>query len=754
MGALEGLRVLDFGQYLAGPLLAMMLADHGADVIRIDPPGGPHWRHPANAILQRGKRSVVLDLKSSADVAQARQLAEGADILIENFRPGVMARLGLGAESLLSQNPRLIYCSLPGFASDDPRARVRAFEGVIGAAAGLYRLPPFLPPSEEHPADVPIFSALPLASSLGAFVASHSVVAALIARRRTGCGQTIEVPLFDSSFWISADRLCLKDGQPRFSAQVPDDMRRLMPVLFSHRCKDGRWVFVSPPVRGIVAFAERFLQPLPPLNPGPDDIAAFTNRMDAVFRSKTAAEWEKLGSVETGTGIAVCQTTEEWLHDRHARESRCVIQLDDPELGPMWQAGYPIALSRTPPYIRAARRLPGSDNEARFDGHGSEDFPNATAVSEALAGFRVIDTTQVLAGPVAARILADYGADVIKINDPRPDANPLGTVLHEFLNAGKKTMLLNVASDDGLKVLRKLVAGADVFHQNFARGAAARMGFGEEDVRKIRSDIIYSSVNTHAEGGFRTFYRGHEELGQAVTGIQERFGDLPRPEIHAGWTLCDYGTGHLSAFGILLALYHRMRTGEGQHVGASLSGTGTYYQIPFMLAYGGQKRDEPRGLYAKGWNAQDHFYKASDRWLYLAAPGPDGCDRLMRVAGVASESVDLESALAARFATASAAHWVELLNANRIGAHAAAAFTDLATDEIALRRGLVLRWDENGKEATSLGIVARFSMTPPLPGKPTPLGAHNRETLAEIGFADRFSDLLAEGVIAEPASSD
>ena len=153
-----------------------------------------------------------------------------------------------------------------------------------------------------------------------------------------------------------------------------------------------------------------------------------------------------------------------------------------------------------------------------------------------------------------------------------------------------------------------------------------------------------------------------------MSGIQERYGDLPKPEIHAGWTLCDYGTGHLSAFGILLALYHRMRTGEGQHVGASLSSTGTYYQIPFMLAYGGHKPDEPRGLYAKGWNAQNRFYQASDRWFYLAAPGPDGCDRLMRVAGVAPGSVELEAALVARFATAPAAHWVELLNASGIGA--------------------------------------------------------------------------------------
>src|SRR5262249_2455162 len=191
-----------------------------------------------------------------------------------------------------------------------------------------------------------------------------------------------------------ADRLCVRDGKPRFSAAgIPDDLRRLMPLLLYHQCKDGRWIFVSPPVRGIVAFADRFLQPLPQRNAGPEEIASFRDMVDSLFRSRTAAEWEKLGSEETGTGIAVCQTTEEWLNDPHARESRCVIALDDPELGPTWQAGYPVALSHTPPEVRGSRRTLGADNGARFGAQESEDAPDANQPNEALAGFRVIDTT-------------------------------------------------------------------------------------------------------------------------------------------------------------------------------------------------------------------------------------------------------------------------------------------------------------------------------------------------------------------------
>ena len=106
-GALQHIRVIDFGQYIAGPLAGMLLADQGADVIRVDPPGGPKWQTPANATWNRGKRSITLDLKQLDDLARARSLIESADVVVENFRPGVMDRLGLGPETMTPSQPRL-----------------------------------------------------------------------------------------------------------------------------------------------------------------------------------------------------------------------------------------------------------------------------------------------------------------------------------------------------------------------------------------------------------------------------------------------------------------------------------------------------------------------------------------------------------------------------------------------------------------------------------------------------------------------
>ena len=105
-GALAGVRVIDFGHYIAGPLAAVMLSDQGAEVIHVDPPGGPRWQTPADAFFNRGKRRIALDLKHASDRATAQRLVDSADVVIENFRPGVMDRLGLGAQAMTERHPR------------------------------------------------------------------------------------------------------------------------------------------------------------------------------------------------------------------------------------------------------------------------------------------------------------------------------------------------------------------------------------------------------------------------------------------------------------------------------------------------------------------------------------------------------------------------------------------------------------------------------------------------------------------------
>ena len=138
-GALRGLRVIDFGHYIAGPLAGMLLADQGAEVIKVEKPQGDSARvHPAFATWNRGKQSVVIDLYTPTGQAQAQALMRSADIVIENFRPGVAERLGIGYEALAAQHPRVIYCSFPGFGPDHPLRQTPGWEPIIGASTGLY----------------------------------------------------------------------------------------------------------------------------------------------------------------------------------------------------------------------------------------------------------------------------------------------------------------------------------------------------------------------------------------------------------------------------------------------------------------------------------------------------------------------------------------------------------------------------------------------------------------------------------------
>jgi hypothetical protein len=195
-GPLAGVRVVDFGQYLAGPLTGMLLADQGATVVRVDPPGGPRWSTPLNTVLLRGRRRVTLDLTDRRDRDRARRLIASADVLIESFRPGTMERLGIGPEGSLARAPGLVYCSLPGFGSDDPRRDVPAWEGVVMAAGGAYSLR--APNSFISGHAGMRFSPLPLASVFGALEAAMAVAAALVARHRDGLGQILEVPLSDA----------------------------------------------------------------------------------------------------------------------------------------------------------------------------------------------------------------------------------------------------------------------------------------------------------------------------------------------------------------------------------------------------------------------------------------------------------------------------------------------------------------------------------------------------------------------------
>ncbi len=742
-GPLTDLRVVDFGQYVAGPLAAVLLADQGADVIHVDPPGGPRLSGVPDAFFNRGKRRVILDLKTAAGREAGRRLAASADVVIENFRPGVLARLGLDLDGLRAEQPGLITCSLPGFGADDPRAAVRGYEGVIAAATA--NCEPRV--GEEPPGwdwTRPTYSALPLASSFAAYLAAVSIVMALIARRRTGRGQRIDVPLFDAMFTLIGHSGAYADER---GLHPPRPIHVRGSGAF--RCKDGRYVqFDTSSPRHLPWFA-RAAGLLGRWDTDLLDLAATARpevnerlhaQLRAEFATRTAAEWEELGNA-AGAAIGFIRTPAEWIGTEHARQTHAVARIADPEFGPLWCAGLPVALSEYPGSEPAPRRLPGADTDdvlAELAGLPPRETPSGDEpeLDQPLAGLRVLDLGLALAGPTCGRILAEFGAEVIKIG------NPVAGVAG-YLNRGKQSLLLDVTKLPGQEVYWRLVEQADVVLENFSPGTAERLAIGYDEVRARRPSVVYTSISCYGLGGPWTHWRGWERQGQAVTGIMER---TAQPSVLGPYNIVDIGTGILGSFATALALYDRQSTGQGQLASASLAQTGTYHQALFMFDFPGYQPAEPRGYLALGEGPLQRYYRAADRWFFLAGRPQDrsALAEVTQRPEVADLTGDaLAAALETAFAGADAATVIGRLTAAGIAAHVVVPIAELMTDALVRSRGLSVTQPVAGAgNCTMPGVSVRLSGTPARVGHPPGRPGDDATTvLAAVGLADRLDKL-------------
>ena len=754
-GALDGFRVIDFGQYIAGPLVGMLLADQGADVIKVDPPGGPRWKTPANATWNRGKRSIVLDLKQAGDLATAKGLIQGADVVVENFRPGVMDRLGLGATAMTQANPRLVYLSLPGFASDDPRAATPAWEGILGAATATYR-----PHVTVDGTDQPVYTAIPISSNFGAFQGAVATIMALISRQRDGVGQRVEVPLFDATF-ASIGRSGMRIHKEPAAGTDLRDLRGIWGGNF--QCKDGRWVRFSgsgnqnlnefAELAGISSWHAEGLTDVERLRRESDLADELERRVVELFKTRTAQDWEDLVA-QAGSECTMCRTSEEWFNHPHARESKMVIEVQDPTYGKMLQPGINARMSLTPGEVRHAAPAPGQNREEILSEVASQGPITTSPGVEGtrrpvLDGVNVLDLCIILAGPTCGRTLAEYGANVIKIDNPRRGSTVSS---HNEVNRAKRSILLDLKTEEGLKVFWRLLEDADVVAQNYRAGKMDNLGLSYEEVRKRKPDIIYVSLNAFGHVGPWAGRPGHEQFAQAATGMDRRFGGDGPPTAQPN-AINDYGTGFMGAYGVALALLHRKRTGQGQQVDSSLAYTAMIHQSPYMQLYDGKTWDEPRGMDSLGSRPLHRAYQAKDDWLFIGAEESE----LPRMAGVEGltgiyslHGEELTKSLEERIKTGTVQAWVRRLNDAGIGAHrVVSTLGELLEDSWAINHGLSLtrEHDEIGL-VTGFGPSPRLSRTPVAPGRPAPKpGAQGREILEEVGMGQIFDRLLERGAI-------
>jgi crotonobetainyl-CoA:carnitine CoA-transferase CaiB-like acyl-CoA transferase len=381
MPALEGLRVIDLATVFAGPGAARHLADFGADVVKVEAPAGDGvrrmgWFPPEGGdsytwkLLGRNKQAVVADLKSDAGRELFTALVDRADVLIENFRPGTLERLGFGPDVLAARNPGLVVLRVTGFGQDGPYASRPGFATMAEAMSGFAAIngepdgPPMLPP-------------IALTDEVAAIAGAFAVMVALRDRDRTGLGQVIDVNLLESMLQmmsaLPSAAAHLGYEQPRLGSGIPYSVPR-----GTYRCADNRWVAISTSAESV---AQRVLALL-----GLGDDERF-----ATFESRGAHREELDAAVTTWVGhrpsaevlrafeeaeaaIAPVYTMSEVLADPHVRARAVFVEVD----GIVMQG--PIArLMRTPAEMRWAGRPLGADTEAVVDEllelDGTDDVP-------------------------------------------------------------------------------------------------------------------------------------------------------------------------------------------------------------------------------------------------------------------------------------------------------------------------------------------------------------------------------------------
>lgn len=367
-GALAGLTVLEIASYVSGPFAAMLLSDLGANVIKIEPPEGDPFRGWGKSdysatfgSLNRNKESVVLDLKTENGREVLRRLAARADVLIENFRPGTMERMELGYDQLGPLNERLIYCSISGFGAEGPYCDYPGYDTIGQAMGGLLSL------LTEKSAPKPM--GISLSDHLTGIFASHGILAAVVARQRTGRGQRVETSLIESTVAFLAENAAnfFEGGAP------PDRARRTHQALvFAFVARDERpfVIHLSSPQKFWVGLTKAIGRNDLQSDPRFLDRAVRSKNYEAldtllarVFRTRNRDEWLMLLRAED-VPCGPLSDLGEVFADPQVKFLGLKKELPHPRRGTVAVVGSPVRLSDTPVQISRAAPDLGADTEA------------------------------------------------------------------------------------------------------------------------------------------------------------------------------------------------------------------------------------------------------------------------------------------------------------------------------------------------------------------------------------------------------
>ncbi|MFZ1910286.1 MAG: CoA transferase [Burkholderiales bacterium] len=392
-----------------------------------------------------------------------------------------------------------------------------------------------------------------------------------------------------------------------------------------------------------------------------------------------------------------------------------------------------------------------------------------------LAGLKVIELAQIMAGPTCGMLLADMGADVIKVERipggddtrrmNRPEINGESAAFMA-MNRNKRGIALNLKLPRAREALRRIVAQSDVVTENYRQGTMEKLGLGYEALKGVNPALIYCSISGYGRSGPYADKGGFDLIAQGMSGLMAITGEPGGAPVKSGSPICDINAGILGALGIVSAYVHRLRTGEGQLVDTSLFEAGvqqTYWQSAIYFATG--RSPGPSGS-AHILSAPYQAFHAKDGWLTIGGANQPNWERLARVLGAPEWLADerfrtnadrmkhldaLVPLINAKLEHKTVKAWTALLEAEGVPCGPINSIGDMAADPQTLAREMVVELDHPRAGRTrALGLPIKFSATPGCVVRPAPCyGEHTREVLDEFGFsAPEIEALLADGAAA------
>lgn len=667
-GLLSPYRVLDLTDE-KGLICGKILGDMGADVIKIEKPGGDPARRigpfyhdeidPEKSLYwfayNNSKRGMTLDIESAEGQEIFKQLVKTADFVIESFEPGYMAKLGLGYEDLDKLNPGIILVSISPFGQTGPLKDYKASDITLWALGGMM----YVSGDQETP---PVrISHHPQSYLHGAAEGAAGAMMALYYRQITGKGQHVDVSIQESVVqvtdtvtlaWDMQKATTTRSGPAGANPKIKTRSTRTWPckdgyVRFSYRAGPQAERNNAPLIEWMDSegFANDFLRSF---NWATWDMRTTTQEVIDQLEQPTKVFFlahTKLGILKGALKYRLmmypASTPKDILESEQLAVRDFWVKVEHPELGTT--ITYPGAMAKTtllPPRISRRAPLIGEHNDeirnelargtpARKSKTQRTSLPQGSKVFD---GIKVLDFTWFIAGPQLSKMLADYGAEVIKIEgmkrpDPHRPAGPYKddiqgpnrSGLYNQYNTSKLGISLNLTNPKGVEIARQLVARADIVLENFAGGVINRLGLGYEEIKKIKPDIIMLSSCMQGQTGPYANHPGTGSHLEALSGFTNITG-WPGREPANLMVYTDYIAPRLSCALLMAALDYKRRTGKGQYIDVSQLEDSVQFITPLLLDYSVNGRVAQRLGNRYPYAAPHNAYpcQGHDKWCAIA----------------------------------------------------------------------------------------------------------------------------------------